>query len=153
MIDAGSGLERHWYVRNAYPVSVEYGTNPTLNLLQPNAAVYFGWNSRCGNNDLIATECDARADFYDTPMDLLCPPEQAATCSAAPSFWSSVKLASVSTLVWDGTSWNTQGTWETAQTVPPFRAAPFVDQHNAYVAFDEDLSEPPWDPWRLQTFE
>lgn len=91
------------YDRAAYPVSIEYGMR-TSDLTKPSATVTFDVKQRCLQS---ATACDsanfAKTDdpgayrvWWDTPGNLNCK-STSKLCPAFPSFWTQLRLDSVTT--------------------------------------------------------
>ncbi|MGW0916783.1 polymorphic toxin-type HINT domain-containing protein [Streptomyces sp. NPDC002784] len=91
------------YDRHAYPVSIEYGMRPSA-LTKPSAMIDFGVKQRCLKSE---TACEA-ANFaktddpgayrpwWDTPGNLNCK-STSKLCPAFPSFWTQMRLDSVTT--------------------------------------------------------
>ncbi|WUO26534.1 polymorphic toxin-type HINT domain-containing protein [Streptomyces sp. NBC_00287] len=91
------------YGRHAYPLSIEYGMRPSA-LTKPSATIEFNVKQRCLKSD---TACDA-ANFaktddpgayrpwWDTPGNLNCK-STSKLCPAFPSFWTQLRLDSVTT--------------------------------------------------------
>ncbi|CCK29320.1 extracellular RHS repeat protein [Streptomyces davaonensis JCM 4913] len=91
------------YDRHAYPTSIEYGMRPS-GLTKPSATIEFNVKQRCLKSD---TACDA-ANFaktddpgayrpwWDTPGNLNCK-STSKLCPAFPSFWTQLRLDSVTT--------------------------------------------------------
>ncbi|MFD5748643.1 polymorphic toxin-type HINT domain-containing protein [Streptomyces sp. NPDC127033] len=91
------------YDRAAHPVSIEYGMR-TADLTKPSATVEFGVQQRCLTS---ATVCDpanfAKTDdpgayrpWWDTPGNLNCR-STSKLCPAFPSFWTQLRLDTVTT--------------------------------------------------------
>ncbi|MFI9114113.1 HNH/ENDO VII family nuclease [Streptomyces venezuelae] len=89
------------YERAAYPVSIEYGLR-AADLTKPSAMVVFGADQRC----LKSTGCEpgnfkpgnptSYRPWWDTPGSLNCA-SGSKLCPAFPSFWTQLRLKSVTT--------------------------------------------------------
>jgi len=98
-----------WYNRDIWLVRIEYGmrAGQELATANPPAEVVFATSDRC-NTGSCGTH--TAANWPDTPWDMDC--QAGTSCPAAtPVFWSSNRLASVTTQVYNGTGYSTVDTW------------------------------------------
>jgi len=93
------------YIRGGYPSSIEYGLRTSdVNLSSPSATVVFNAQQRCLETDGSCAEdkfnvTDDPASYrpwWDSPGDLNCKSDSK-LCPAFPSFWTRMRLASVTT--------------------------------------------------------
>jgi RHS repeat-associated protein len=105
------------YVRDGHLNHVEYGTrrdngaDSRFTASAP-ARVDFGVTDRC----LSGCGTHDAAHWPDTPWDQQC---TGSTCQTfSPSFWSTKRLSTVTTKVWNGSSYDSVDQWSLTQTFP-----------------------------------
>jgi RHS repeat-associated protein len=105
-----NGATRATYVRGGTLVRAEYGARHGAN---PTARTVFHTAERCAGG---AATC-ARTAMPDVPWDQFC---DTATCpgKTSPTFWSTKRLAKVTSEVRTGTAWTPIDQWVLAQSYP-----------------------------------
>ncbi|HZJ64100.1 MAG TPA: RHS repeat-associated core domain-containing protein, partial [Kofleriaceae bacterium] len=101
------------YDRDGYVSKIEYGTRADV----PGAApmqVVFAVADRCMSG--CATK-DAQ-HWPDVPWDRQCTADTCSISQTSPSFWSTKRLASVTTQVWNGTSYRNVESWTLTHSFP-----------------------------------
>lgn len=99
------------YVRGGALRRIDYGTRAGATHTDPPAQVRFDTADRCLSN--CATH---GANWPDTPWDLDC---AATTCTQfAPTFWTTKRLSTVTTRVFQAGAWSTGDTWTLKHTFP-----------------------------------
>ncbi len=119
------------YDRGGYPSEVHYGSRVATGgqpAVAASARLSFTTGERCTPNlsdpDATVGDCGSRtltqdpAYWPDTPADLICTSGEACVGKTAPSFFTTRRLASVSTAVRIGGSWTPIDTWELGHTFP-----------------------------------
>ncbi|WP_157641213.1 RHS repeat-associated core domain-containing protein [Longispora albida] len=99
------------YDRASYLSRIEYGTRTDVSGSAP-ARVEFGYGDRC------LSSCGTRdaAHWPDTPWDQDC---QASSCQLPyPSFWTTRRLATVTTQVWGGSAYRNVDSWTLTHSFP-----------------------------------
>jgi hypothetical protein len=96
------------YVRGGWLDRVDYGLHTGLTG-QPTGRVVFGTAERCVPGSTVCT-LDRKDNFPDVPLDARC---EAATCPGqyAPTFWTTKRLASVTTQVLRGSTYSDVDHW------------------------------------------
>ena len=101
------------YVRGGTLTSAEYGIG--TDSTQPTGRVEFTTADRC----VPGSDCspDKKDNWPDVPWDDKC---DTATCvdNHGPSFWSTKRLAKVTTKVWTGSAWKDVDSWSLDQQFP-----------------------------------
>ncbi|MDX3187675.1 hypothetical protein PV458_04625 [Streptomyces sp. MN03-5084-2B] len=101
------------YARGGYPDHIDYGLRDGVT--QPSGRVVFTTADRC----VPGSDCspDKRDNWPDVPWDAKC---DTATCanSPSPTFWTTKRLASVTTKVWRGAAFDDVDRWELDQQYP-----------------------------------
>ncbi|MFJ3817195.1 polymorphic toxin-type HINT domain-containing protein [Streptomyces sp. NPDC090056] len=108
------------YDRGGYLERIEYGLRDSAPYAaKAMAKVIFTSGDRCENATCPFDAANA-AKWPDTPYDLHCA-DTATDCKTkhSPSFWSSVRLKSISTQVLTGGAYTDVDLWELAQSFPP----------------------------------
>ncbi|MEV8588703.1 polymorphic toxin-type HINT domain-containing protein [Streptomyces sp. NPDC051180] len=108
------------YDRGGHLLRIEYGLrDSTPYTAKAMAKVNFTSVDRCENATCTFDAANA-AKWPDTPYDLYCA-DTATECKGqhSPSFWSSVRLKSISTQVLTGGAYKDVDGWELAQSFPP----------------------------------
>jgi RHS repeat-associated protein len=112
------------YVRAGYPVSISYGylLSDAINGAKPSAQVLFGTSQRCltpastcaSYSNLNSTTA---SDWPDTPYDQNCNSTGSCT-NYSPTFWSTVRLTSITTQVLEGSSYQQADSYALDQSFP-----------------------------------
>ncbi len=105
------------YTRGGTLAHIDYGTRTDAEFATPPARVVFGVADRC----IPGAVCDPAhpASWPDTPLDQDC---TAVPCTdkLAPTFWTTKRLATVTTQVWDGSSaYRNVDSWTLEHSFPP----------------------------------
>jgi RHS repeat-associated protein len=103
------------YVRGGTLEHIEYGLRDDLPNASATGRVEFTTEDRCVKNSTCTF--DQPLNWPDTPLDERC---DAATCKDrySPTFWSTKRLASVTTKVWRGSSYDEVDRWTLRQEFP-----------------------------------
>jgi RHS repeat-associated protein len=112
------GSSSYQYRRAIRPVRIEYGTRVGDDPATPAPArIVFTAGDRCLADCYTSGGDPKPANWPDTPWDLQC---DATPCdnNVAPSFFTSKRLAQISTQVRDGGSWRTVDQYDLAHTFP-----------------------------------
>ena len=115
------------YTRGGYLSTISYGRQVSDYVAKttPAAQVVFTVAQRCdGKNSVDCTKApttSTASHWPDTPFDQNC--ASAGTCTNyAPSFWSTMRLSTITTKVWDESlstpTWSTVDTYSLSQTYP-----------------------------------
>ncbi|MGW7409720.1 polymorphic toxin-type HINT domain-containing protein [Streptomyces sp. NPDC054833] len=115
------------YVRGGYPSTISYGQQVADYVAKniPAAQVVFTVAQRCdGKNSVDCTKApttSTASHWPDTPFDQNC--ASTGTCTNySPTFWSTMRLASITTKVWDESlstpAWSTVDTYTLGQSYP-----------------------------------
>jgi RHS repeat-associated protein len=113
------------YVRGGYPTSISYGYQlpAAITGAQPAAQVLFGVSQRCLPSATF-TDCSysnlsasTAAEWPDAPYDENC--GSSGTCGGdSPTFWSTVRLTSITTQVLEGSSYQQVDSYALTQSFP-----------------------------------
>ena len=113
------------YVRAGYPTSISYGyqLSDAIKGAKPSAQVLFGTSQRCLTSSAF-TNCaysnlssSTASEWADTPYDENC--NAGSTCTVdAPTFWSTVRLTSITTQVLKGSSYEPVDSYALTQSFP-----------------------------------
>ncbi|GAA3268872.1 RHS repeat-associated core domain-containing protein [Dactylosporangium vinaceum] len=87
------------YVRNSYVDHIDYGFRDGNAYGTVPDKVLFGTDVRCTNEPCTPLNATTRANWPDVPYDLLCA-QGAACASPSPSFFSTVRLSTITTRQW-----------------------------------------------------
>ncbi|MGC7095385.1 RHS repeat-associated core domain-containing protein [Amycolatopsis lurida] len=121
------------YARGGYPVRIDYGQRDgTAYTTSPGARVNFTVADRCRNAGATCTSASEHwSNWPDVPWDENC----AASCTYywTPTFWTSKRLASVTTQVWSGSALSDVDSWTLRQSYPdPYPASePWGEDNDA----------------------
>jgi RHS repeat-associated protein len=113
------------YIRGGYLKEVDYGQrSTTMYSAGPLDKVTFGVSERCvadASFDCASNKfTKANASHWpDVPFDESCASGDACTVNVSPSFWSRMRLTSVTTSVRIGSSFQNVDTWNLTQSFPP----------------------------------
>ncbi len=112
------------YVRAGYPVSVSYGYRlpDAIHGAKPAAQVLFGTAQRCVKSASICSsyahlKSSTASDWPDTPYDQHCGSSGSCT-NYSSTFWSTVRLTSITTRVLEGTSYQKADSYALTQSFP-----------------------------------
>src|SRR5580692_615201 len=113
------------YVRAGYPTSISYGyqRSDAINGAKPSAQVLFGTSQRCLTSSTF-TNCaysnlssSTASNWPDAPYDENC--AAGSTCTVdSPTFWSTVRLTSITTQVLEGSSFKEADSYALTQSFP-----------------------------------
>lgn len=113
------------YVRAGYPVSISYGwqLSDAIAGANPAAKVLFGTSQRCLTSSTF-TDCSysnlsssTASHWPDVPYDQNC--ASSGTCTVdSPTFWSTVRLTSITTQVLEGNSYQNVDSYALTQSFP-----------------------------------
>jgi RHS repeat-associated protein len=113
------------YVRAGYPTSISYGyqLSDAINGAKPSAQVLFGTSQRCLTSSTF-TNCaypnlssSTASNWPDVPYDENC--AAGSTCTVdSPTFWSTVRLTSITTQVLEGSSFKEADSYALTQSFP-----------------------------------
>jgi len=98
-----------WYSRDIWPIRIEYGmrAGQELATANPPAEVVFATSNRCNTSSCGTHNA---TNWPDTPWDLDC--QAGTSCpSPTPVFWSSNRLSSVTTQVYNGAGYTPVDSW------------------------------------------
>lgn len=101
------------YDRDAYPVKIEYGTRTDSTGSAP-MQVLIGVADRC----LAGCTTKDAAHWPDVPWDRECTGATCGPSQGSPSFWSTKRLASVTTQVWTGSAYKDVEAWTFTHSFP-----------------------------------
>ncbi|HEY1620975.1 MAG TPA: RHS repeat-associated core domain-containing protein [Streptosporangiaceae bacterium] len=113
------------YVRAGYPVSISYGyqLSDAIAGAQPAAQVLFGTSQRCLTSSTF-TNCgysnlssSTASNWPDVPYDQNCGSSGSCTVDS-PTFWSTVRLTSITTQVLEGSSYQEADSYALDQSFP-----------------------------------
>jgi RHS repeat-associated protein len=113
------------YVRAGYPVSVSYGylLSDAIKGASPGAQVLFGTSQRCLTSSAFPDcsysnlSASTASNWPDVPYDQNC--GSAGTCSVdSPTFWSTVRLTSITTQALEGTAYHSVDSYTLTQSFP-----------------------------------
>ena len=100
------------YDRGGYLVRIDYGTRSDTAYGTAPVQVLLGTADRC----LSACATRDKAHWPDTPWDLDCTGTN--PCAVSPNYWTSKRLASVTTRVWSGTAYTNVDAWTFTHSYP-----------------------------------
>jgi RHS repeat-associated protein len=105
------------YVRDSHLDHIDYGfTDGNAYGTAPDR-IAFGAGDRCVSGTCRPLNAANKANWPDVPFDLIC--ASGATCNAwSPSFFSTVRLASITTLQYDGSQYVPVDSYALTQTMP-----------------------------------
>jgi RHS repeat-associated protein len=101
------------YDRDAYPAKIEYGTRTDSTGAAP-MQVVFGVADRC----LSGCSTKDAAHWPDVPWDRECTGASCGLSQNSPSFWSTKRLASITTQVWTGSAYKDVDVWTLSHSFP-----------------------------------
>jgi RHS repeat-associated protein len=106
------------YVRDDYLTQVDYGfTDGDAYTATAPDRVVFGTGDRCLTGTCDPLSSTTAADWPDVPYDLNCAAGSACDVTS-PSFWSTVRLTSITTQQYNGTAYEPIDTYNFTQTIP-----------------------------------
>ncbi|MFF5714837.1 RHS repeat domain-containing protein [Streptomyces sp. NPDC012756] len=98
------------YDRGGYLKRIEYGLRDTGLYGQPSAKVEFANTERCLSGCTTFDKTNAK-NWPDVPFDQYCAPSTECKDRYSPSFWTRMKLSTISTYVWNAGAWKPVDSW------------------------------------------